>query len=92
MTPSAFAANAGIDPQRLWRWRRRLGGPSGVVVFEEIVRATASASLLTVPVLDTEASRFEILLRSGRVVRVPAGFDAGALGRLLAVVDREGMC
>jgi hypothetical protein len=39
-----------------------------------------------------DAAYFEIVLRSGTVVRVPASFDAEALARLLAVVERSGAC
>ena len=35
---------------------------------------------------------FEILLPSGRVVRVPATFDASALRRLLTVLEEERPC
>ena len=36
--------------------------------------------------------RFEIVLASGRIVRVPESFDAGALRRLLAVVEEGRAC
>ena len=36
--------------------------------------------------------RFEIVLPSGRVVRVPESFDASALRRLLVVVDEARAC
>jgi hypothetical protein len=33
------------------------------------------------------APAFEIVLRSGRTVRVPGGFDAGELARLVGVLE-----
>jgi hypothetical protein len=39
-----------------------------------------------------ERSWFEVVLQSGRIVRVPESFDAGALGRLLAVVEEGAVC
>jgi hypothetical protein len=38
-------------------------------------------------VATAQRERFEIVLRSGRVVRVPEPFDTNALLRLLAIVD-----
>jgi hypothetical protein len=39
-----------------------------------------------------QRERFEVALVSGRLVRVPPAFDPGALARLLAVVDGDGLC
>jgi transposase-like protein len=76
----AFAADHDLDPQRLYCWRRRLGVCAEATTFEElVVRAPAARGA-------ADSSRFEILLRSGTVVRVPAGFDAEALASLLTVV------
>jgi len=88
LSPGAFAAREGLSPQRLWRWRRQLGMPSATA-FEEIVRRDAVSILegqATAPA-SASAERFEIVLVSGRVVRVPASFDATALRHLLAIVD-----
>jgi hypothetical protein len=91
LSPRAFAMREGLDPQRLWRWRRKLAAPAATA-FEEIVpRGTASA-------VDREATssgkpeRFEIVLGSGRVLRVPASFDASALRQLLTIVDEVRPC
>lgn len=35
----------------------------------------------------TQAAYFEIVLRSGQVVRVPGGFDAAELARLVSVLE-----
>jgi hypothetical protein len=43
-------------------------------------------------VASVERERFEIVLPSGRVVRVPESFDAGTLRRLLDVVDEVRSC
>jgi Transposase len=78
-----FARQAGIDPARLKRWRRALS-PSTAPTFEEVVR---------VPEASVPATRwFEVVLTSGRVVRVPESFDAGVLGKLLAVVEGGAAC
>jgi hypothetical protein len=48
--------------------------------------------------VDREATRsdkqqpFEIVLGSGRVLRVPAAFDASALRQLLTIVDEVRPC
>jgi transposase-like protein len=93
LSPGAFAAREGLSPQRLWRWRRQLGTPAAAT-FEEIVRRDAGSILegeATAPA-PLGADRFEIVLVSGRVVRVPALFDATALRQLLAIVDEVRAC
>jgi len=67
-----FAAREGIDPQRLYGWRRRLTR----------TRAPEFVELRSGP-----AARMEIELSSGRVVRIPESFDPDALRRLLDVLE-----
>jgi hypothetical protein len=86
----AFAVGAGLDPQRLRRWRRTLASPAETVVFEEVVPGRPPREV-TIRA-DIERSWFEVVLGSGRVVRVPEIFDPVALGRLLRVVDEEEGC
>jgi transposase-like protein len=74
----AFAAREGLHAQRLLLWRRRLrSAVEGGPKFLE-VRAAAEP--------------IEVALRSGRVVRVPAAFDAEALVRLVEVLERAPGC
>jgi transposase-like protein len=80
---SVFAAEHGLDPQRLYAWRRRLGEAERTTFEELIVRPATSISIAA-----TDAS-FEIVLRSGVVVRVPQSFDAAALERLLVVLRAD---
>jgi hypothetical protein len=81
----AFALERGLHPQRLLRWRQRLPTtiPAAAVPairFREILDSPR-------PELKDSGAAFEIVLRGGRVLRVPASFDPGALRRLLDVVD-----
>jgi hypothetical protein len=78
-----FARQAGIDPARLKRWRRALS-LSMAPTFEEVVRVPEASVPAT--------TLYEVVLTSGRVVRVPESFDAGVLGRLLAVVEGGAAC
>jgi transposase-like protein len=84
---SIFAADHGIDPQRVYLWRRRLG-EAEPTTFQEIVVRPPSAHFDTVP----HHAPFEIALVSGDVVRVPPSFDAAALARLLDVLVRARSC
>jgi hypothetical protein len=88
---TAFAIGAGLDPQRLTRWRRRLA-TTGSPTFEEVLPCVALAAVERDALHGVERERFEVVLPSGRVVRVPESFDAGALRRLLAVVDEARTC
>jgi len=89
---AVFAAGAGLDPQRLARWRRRLGTLATAPVFEEVALAPVPRSATRTVASVEQRERFEVVLASGRLVRVPVAFDAGALGRLLRVVDGEYGC
>lgn len=88
----AFAADAGIDPQRLSRWRRRLGSPVEQTAFAEVVLTRPAPPVGATSPAGVARGWFEVVLVSGRTVRVPESFDAGALGRLLTVLDEEGAC
>jgi transposase-like protein len=87
---SVFAAAHGLDPQRLYMWRRRFaavaeGDPT---TFRELTVHASSPRLL----FGSEAAAFEIALGSGVVVRVPPSFDAAALARLLDVLAQARAC
>ena len=83
---SVFAAEHGLDAQRLYSWRRRLGGAERTTFQELIVGPAARVS-----VTGREAL-FELVLTSGVVIRVPPFFDGAALQRLLEVLRPAGAC
>ena len=87
----AFAAREGLDPQRLWRWRRQLA-EAAARTFEEVVCLAAPSALHTEVPTPASSERFEIVLGSGCVVRVPASFDASALRQLLSIVEEVRPC
>jgi len=84
---SVFAAEHGLDPQRVYLWRRRLSGAERTTFQELIVRPPARRSAA-----DTEGTPFELVLASGEVVRVPPSFDSAPLGRLLEVLAQVRAC
>ncbi len=71
-----FADEHGLDPQRLYLWRRRLAGGERTTFQEVFVRSSPAAQT------------FEVVLASGVVLRVPPSFDSDALARLLDVLAR----
>jgi transposase-like protein len=84
----AFAEENGLDPQRLYMWRRRFAAVAGgdTTTFRElIVRPSAVVE-------DGDEGRLEIVLTSGVVVRVPPSFDAAALARFLDVLLQARGC
>ena len=84
---SAFAADHGLDPQRVYLWRRRLGGAEATT-FEELMVRPAARRV----VADAADKSFEIVLASGDVLRVPPSFDGEALTRLLEVLTQVRAC
>ena len=80
----AFAEREGVSAVRLGRWRRRLEAELGSApAFVEVAAGSQRfGESATEP-----ASTFEVVLDSGRRVRVPVGFDEAALHRLLVVLE-----
>jgi hypothetical protein len=73
----AFARRRGYSKERLRRWNARLN-------------RTARPVLLPVRVLAArlpEAPPLEVVLRGGRVLRVPGGFDKGQLAEFLQMLE-----
>jgi len=85
---AAFAREHELGLPRLYDWRRRLAQPS--------TRPAKGPRLLPVRLISTvpdlrEHSVIEVVLVSGRRVRVAEGFDPVALGRVIEVLER-GTC
>jgi transposase-like protein len=74
-----FATREGLDPERLYRWRRNLGGAQPVPPTFVEVRASARP-------------RIELVLRSGHVLFVSEVIDSTVLRRLVDALDRDGEC
>jgi transposase-like protein len=75
LTIREFADREGLDPQRLYRWRAQIGETAPA--FVEIARAAVGPGI-------------EVVLRSGHVMRVPDGFGADTLRRLVEILDEGG--
>ena len=61
-------------------------------LFEEVLPSVVAVANAGDLVAKGTQGCFEIVLASGRIVRVPESFDAGALRRLLAVVEEGRAC
>jgi len=84
---SAFASEHGLDAQRVYLWRRRLGEAEPTTFRELAVCAT--------PVVHNGApvpASFEVAFSSGHVLRIPTSFGTRTLARLIDVLDKAGMC
>lgn len=91
-TSAEYAAELGVNARTLVYWKWRLGKEARE--SGERARPSARAAIeplklveLTSPVLGTSASRIEIALGDGVVVRVPDGFETETLRRVLDVVE-----
>jgi hypothetical protein len=78
-----FAEREGVHPSTLGWWRcelaRRDGGQDRPVVA--LTRVTVTPTVATAPL--------EVLVHGGAIVRVPTGFDAATLERLLSVLEER---
>jgi transposase-like protein len=79
---TTFASREGLDPQRLYFWRRRLGS----------VEAVAAPTFVEVRRHTVDRERVEIVLRSGHVVRVAESIDSGSLRRMVDALEQDPAC
>lgn len=86
-----FAAREGLKPGSLSFWKWKLAGRCGreqrateAVAPVRFVELTAKAAPSA-----AGTAGFEVVLASGRAVRVPGGFDAAELTRLVEVLEKE---
>lgn len=95
---ATYAAQIGVNATTLGNWIRKLrqgdaGGSRQQRSREERTvggsRSAAGVSFveLVAPLEPAAVERFEVVLRSGVQLRVPAGFECGALRRLLDVLE-----
>ena len=90
-----FGAREGINPKRLvwWRWHLRTMNPRSLPDPSE-----PEVQFLPVRIVDSLSppgsvgATLEVVLPNGRVVRVPPGFDAAGLDRVLEVASRGERC
>ncbi len=85
LSAEAFAKREGFQAKRLtwWRWKLRTSArpePTPFLPVHIIESASPPA---------TSSVAVEIALPNGRVVRVPPGFDATTLTRVLALAGKE---
>lgn len=83
LSADEFAARTGLDPKRLYRWRRRLREAERSLFVEVTAKPTSA------PV---RAGVFVVELGNGRTVRVPVGFDAAELRRLVEALEDPPAC
>jgi hypothetical protein len=83
-----FATQEGLKAGSLshWKWRlaRRTGQRAEAPRIEPLKFVELTAAL---PATSKRAPSFKVLLRSGRAVRIPMGFDAAELARLVDVLE-----
>ncbi len=81
---SGFARRHGVDPRRVARWAWRVEGSAPAPVRFHPVRLAEHG--------DGNGAAIEIHLVGGQRVRVPPGFQAEDLRRVLAVLDPGTPC
>lgn len=91
LTAKAFARLAGVKAGSLTHWAWRLGrdarrGGTGLQAAE----APRPSALVEITPAGGADEPFELEVRSGWRLRIPASFDAAALVRLLTVLEARG--
>jgi len=100
---AAFCEDAGLSQQSFYRWRRvlpkrtsRLDPQRRPEAVDSATRKAATAIARPLPLfvpLAVEsiaaAAVLEVVVRGGRVIRVPAGFDAPTLAQVLVLLEEQ---
>jgi transposase-like protein len=85
LSVAAFCARHGLAAPSFYAWRRTLqrrdSSPAAFVPVQLVADEVPDSGRL-----------LEVVLPDGRLVRVPAGFDAATLRQLLAVLREEPSC
>jgi len=76
LSAAAFAAREGLDVNRLYRWRHKLGAAAA---------PTPPPAFIELPAHPREP--VEIVLRSGRILRVSDAIEPGVLRRLVEALE-----
>ena len=84
LSVSAFCRRLGLAEDRLYAWRRILAQRDAEQATFVPVRLMAEKEI--------QNGTLEVILASGRRLRVPEGFDAATLRRVLAVLEEERPC
>jgi hypothetical protein len=83
-----FSKEHGIDPMRVYRWKRRLRATSAVSTKPCFVPVKICSSPKS-----TEASGgLELVLANGRVIRIQGDFDAEVLRRVVSALEEGSPC
>jgi transposase-like protein len=77
LSVGAFSSREGLDPQRLYLWRRRLRQPTPAVDFIEVPREQMSSDPI------------EVVLSNGRRLRAPQTISPTRLAELAAALERS---
>jgi hypothetical protein len=91
LTAEQFAAELGINPRTLQFWQYKLRQASEETKPRAGVKRGARRDplpLVEVHSTVTDASEFELEFGNSKRLRIPSGFDASALERLLVVLGR----
>jgi transposase-like protein len=81
------AKELGVAPQQIWRWRHRLRSEAKAQALANTTTTPAFVEVAVAREQPQQPQPFAIHTRSGRTVTVWPGFDAGELGRVVAVVE-----
>lgn len=93
---AAFARQHGIPDKRIRRWKAKLPSQHALVAREAVTVDEPTIPLVPVRVVGTHvetmgtggaSSPLEVVVRGGRAVRVPAGFDDETLARVVTVLE-----
>jgi hypothetical protein len=98
LTAKEFAAEVGVNSATLMHWKYRLAAEArgASTLSAEPKQDAVSFVEVQATAPDIEPARktspppaFELVFASGATVRIPAGFDAATLRRLLDVMTRR---
>ena len=81
-----FAAQEGVRPATLSWWRRRLS--TVAVTASRPSERTTALSFVRLEAPPVSSASLEVIVATGRTIRIPAGFDEETLSRVVVVLER----
>jgi len=83
----AFCGREGLSEPQFYSWRRKLRLREEAGARRPRTRSAPPVRFVPVEVKPGPSAALELALSGGRVLRIPADFDAAALARLLPVLE-----
>ena len=89
LTIAQFARSQGIEPYRMYEWRRKIAARAGESASTTMSAPLSALMPVRVAMAPSGDQPISVLLRSGHILKVPRGFDEGVFARVVALLEAD---